>query len=59
MNGKHVSALILMGVGLACMVYATYRVVALDASIIPLLPVGLMCTAIGGALYFRNVGGSD
>ena len=47
MKANAVAGLVLAVVGLGNILYGFYRVVALDKSLIPLVPVGLMCTALG------------
>ena len=54
MKGHHVGAAILIIVGLANICYGFYRVFALDKSLIPGVPVGLLCIVMGIVLITRK-----
>lgn len=54
MNSNSVAAIILMLVGILCIFYAIYRTAALEQSMMPLVPVGLMCTVFGLMLLIRS-----
>lgn len=54
MNGPRVAGLILVVVGLLNIAYGIYRSVALDASMLPIAPVGLLCAAVGLMLMKRS-----
>ena len=57
MNGKQVGGLVLGVVGLLNVAYGLYRGLALDKSMIPLVPIGAMCAAIGFLLLGRSRSG--
>jgi hypothetical protein len=54
MEASRAAALVLLVVGLACMGYGAYRVLALGQSMIPIGPVGLMFGGIGLVMLRRS-----
>lgn len=54
MKANGAAALVLIIVGALNVAYGLYRVFAMGQSMLPLVPVGLICTAIGVVLLTRS-----
>lgn len=55
MKNNNVAAMILSIVGVLCLLYAAFRFFALDQSLVPLAPVGLVCVVLGLVLRRTSV----